>query len=112
MYHYSLASVSFLTGLISLLIPATAMALSVPMVRVNPLSLKILSGDLDTTSGTISVAGGKRISVLKQDQFAFDEITVLMTVVMGHKELYKVMKEKDELYSKPDFSDADGLARF
>ena len=71
--------------------------------------LKILSGDLDTTSGTVSVAGGKRISVLKQDQFAFDDITVLMTVVMGHKELYKVMKEKDELYAKPDFSDADGL---
>jgi len=71
--------------------------------------LKILSGDLDTTSGAVNVAGGKRISVLKQDQFAFDESTVLMTVVMGHKELYKVMKEKDELYSKPDFSDADGL---
>src|ERR1035441_8812307 len=66
--------------------------------------LNILSGDLDTTSGDISVAGRKRISVLKQDQFAFDESTVLMTVVMGHKELYKVIKEKDELYSKPDFS--------
>ena len=71
--------------------------------------LNILSGDLDTTSGDVSVAGKKRISVLKQDQFAFDESTVLMTVVMGHKELYKVMKEKDELYNKPDFSDADGL---
>lgn len=71
--------------------------------------LKILSGDLDTISGTIAIAGGKRISVLKQDQFAFDECTVLMTVIMGYKELYKVMKEKDELYSKPDFNDADGL---
>src|SRR5208282_493598 len=71
--------------------------------------LRILSGDLDTTTGTVSVAGGKRISVLKQDQFAYDECTVLMTVIMGHKELYKLMKEKEELYSKPDFSDADGL---
>src|ERR1035441_7199374 len=71
--------------------------------------LNILSGDLDTTSGDISVAGGKRISVLKQDQFAYDESTVLMTVIMGHKELYRVMKEKEELYSKPGFSDADGL---
>lgn len=71
--------------------------------------LKILSGDIDTTAGTISLAGGKRLSMLKQDQFAFDESTVLMTVVMGHKELYKVMKEKDEIYAKPDFSDADGL---
>ena len=71
--------------------------------------LKILSGDLDTSSGSVSIAGKKRISVLKQDQFAFDESTVLMTVVMGHKELYKVMEEKNELYSKPDFSDADGL---
>ncbi len=71
--------------------------------------LRILAGDLDTTTGTISVVGGRRISVLKQDQFAYDECTVLMTVIMGHKELYRVMKEKEELYSKPDFSDADGL---
>ncbi len=71
--------------------------------------LKILSGDMDTTAGSVSVAGGKRISVLKQDQFAFDEITVLMTVIMGHKKLYQVMKEKDDIYAKPDFSDADGL---
>lgn len=71
--------------------------------------LKMLAGDLDTTTGSISVAGGKRISVLGQDQFAFDEVTALMTVVMGHKELYKVMKEKEALYSKPDFGDADGL---
>ncbi|MEI7998369.1 MAG: ATP-binding cassette domain-containing protein, partial [Candidatus Omnitrophota bacterium] len=71
--------------------------------------LKLLSGDLDSTSGTISVLGGKRISVLKQDQFAFDDVTVLMTVMMGHKELYKVITEKDEIYAKVDFSDADGL---
>jgi ATPase subunit of ABC transporter with duplicated ATPase domains len=71
--------------------------------------LKLLSGDLDSTAGTIAVASGKRISVLKQDQFAFDESTVLMTVIMGHKELYKVMKEKDEVYAKADFTDADGI---
>ncbi|MDE2231284.1 MAG: ATP-binding cassette domain-containing protein [Candidatus Omnitrophica bacterium] len=71
--------------------------------------LKILAGDLETTKGTVSVAGGKRISVLKQDQFVFDEFMVLMTVLMGHKELYSVMREKDELYGKPDFGDADGL---
>lgn len=71
--------------------------------------LKLLSGDMDTTSGTISIASGKRLSVLKQDQYAYDEFTVLMTVIMGHKELYQVMKEKDEIYAKPDFSDADGL---
>jgi ATPase subunit of ABC transporter with duplicated ATPase domains len=71
--------------------------------------LKLLSGDLETTKGTVTVASGKRLSMLKQDQFAFDEFAVLMTVIMGHKELYKVMKEKDELYAKPDFSDADGL---
>src|SRR5437868_453293 len=71
--------------------------------------LKLLSGDLDSTSGTIAIASGKRLSVLKQDQFAYDESTVLMTVIMGHKELYQVMKEKDEIYAKPDFSDADGI---
>ncbi len=71
--------------------------------------LKLLSGDLDSTTGTISVAGGKRISVLKQDQFAYDEYTVLMTVVMGHKELYQIMREKDRLYAKADFTDEDGL---
>ncbi len=71
--------------------------------------LKILSGDIDTTSGTVSIASGKRLSMLKQDQFAFDEFTVLMTVIVGHKKLYQVIKEKDELYAKPDFSDADGI---
>src|SRR5690349_21691194 len=71
--------------------------------------LKILAGDLETTTGTVSIASGKRLSMLKQDQFAFDEYTVLMTVIMGHKQLYEVMKEKDEIYAKPDFSDADGI---
>jgi ATPase subunit of ABC transporter with duplicated ATPase domains len=71
--------------------------------------LKILSGEIDTTSGTVNVTPGERISVLKQDQFAFDEYEVLMTVIMGHKELFEVMTEKDALYAKPDFTDADGL---
>jgi len=69
----------------------------------------MLSGDMETTSGEISVVPGKRISVLKQDQFAFDDHTVLLTVIMGHKRLYEIMKAKDELYSKNEFSDADGM---
>ncbi|HAJ56519.1 MAG TPA: ABC transporter ATP-binding protein [Candidatus Omnitrophica bacterium] len=71
--------------------------------------LKILSGEIETTSGEVSVAPGKRISVLKQDQFAFDEYTVLSTVIMGHKRLFDIMVEKDALYAKADFSDADGM---
>lgn len=71
--------------------------------------LKILSGELDTTSGQVVVTPGQRISVLKQDQFAFDQYEVLSTVIMGHKELYQVMTEKDALYAKSDFSEADGL---
>ncbi|MBI3314923.1 MAG: ATP-binding cassette domain-containing protein, partial [Candidatus Omnitrophica bacterium] len=71
--------------------------------------LKILAGEIDTTAGSVNVAPDKRISVLKQDQFAYDEFFVLTTVIMGHKQLYAVMKEKDEIYAKPDFSDADGL---
>ncbi len=71
--------------------------------------LKILSGEIDSTSGDVSVPGGKRISSLKQDQFAFDEYSVLMTVIMGHKKLYEIMVGKDELYAKEDFSDSDGM---
>ena len=71
--------------------------------------LKILSGEVETTTGEVSVAQGKRISVLKQDQFAFDEFSVLTTVIMGHKRLYDIIAEKDALYAKVDFSDADGM---
>ncbi len=71
--------------------------------------LKILSRDIESTGGNVSLPPGKRLSMLRQDHFAFDESTVLGTVIMGHKELYQVMKEKDELYAKPDFSDADGI---
>ncbi len=70
--------------------------------------LKILSGEIDTTTGDVNVTPGERISILKQDQFAFDEYTALTTVIMGHKKLYDIMTEKDTLYSKPDFSDKDG----
>lgn len=71
--------------------------------------LKILSGDIESTAGTVSCPPGKRLSMLRQNQNAYDDFTVLTTVIMGHKELYQVMKEKDDLYAKPDFSDADGL---
>ncbi len=71
--------------------------------------LKILSGEIDSTSGDIAITPGERLSVLKQDQFAYDECEVLTTVLMGHDKLYKIIKEKDDLYAKPDFSDADGI---
>ncbi len=71
--------------------------------------LKILAGDIDPNSGTVSIEPGKRMAVLKQNHFEFDEITVLNTVIMGHKKLWHIMQEKDAIYSKPDFSDADGL---
>jgi len=71
--------------------------------------LKLLSGELETTKGEISIKPGLRMSVLKQDQFAYDEYPVIDTVIMGNKRLYDVMKEKDALYAKPDFSDDDGM---
>lgn len=71
--------------------------------------LKILSGEIETTTGDVSILPGKRISVLKQDQFAYDEHQVLTTVLMGHKRLYDIMIEKEKLYAKPDFSDEDGM---
>ncbi len=70
--------------------------------------LKVLSGDLDPTSGHIHLESGKRMSVLEQDHFANDEYPVLETVVMGNKPLYTIKKEMDAIYEKPDFSDADG----
>lgn len=71
--------------------------------------LKILSGEIETTEGQVTTTEGYRISVLKQDQFAYDEHPVLMTVIMGHEKLYQVMQEKDAIYAKPDFSDEDGI---
>ncbi len=71
--------------------------------------LKILDGQLDTTSGNISVTPGNRISFLEQDHFKYDSYDVLDTVIMGSKRLYEIMKEKDAIYEKEDFTDADGV---
>lgn len=71
--------------------------------------LKILGGDIDPTRGSISIEPGKRMAVLKQDHFAYDEVAVIDTVMMGHSRLWSVMKEKDEIYENPNFSEADGI---
>jgi len=71
--------------------------------------LKILSGEIDPSSGDIIIQPGKRIAVLNQNQFEFDEYEALKTVIMGYKQLYKIMEEKDALYAKPDFTDEDGI---
>ena len=70
--------------------------------------LKILSGDIDPTSGSVSFTPGERMAVLSQNHYAFDEFPVIETVMMGYKEMYAVMKEKDAIYLKEDFTDADG----
>ena len=69
--------------------------------------LRVISKQLDPTRGTVSLGPGERLSVLSQDHFAFDEYTVMDTVLMGHTTLWEVMSEKNALYAKPDFSDAD-----
>ena len=71
--------------------------------------LRILSGDLEPTRGTVMFGPGERLSVLKQDHFAYDECTVLDTVLQGHSSLWKVMHEKNAIYMKEDFSDEDGI---
>ena len=71
--------------------------------------LKILSGELEPTSGTVSIKSDARMSILKQDQFQYDQYTILDTVIMGNQQLYDVMKEKNALYEKEDFSEEDGL---
>jgi ATPase subunit of ABC transporter with duplicated ATPase domains len=70
--------------------------------------LKILSGEIDPSSGSVSFTPGERMAVLSQNHYAFDDFTVLETVMMGYKEMYAVMKEKDAIYLKEDFTDADG----
>ena len=70
--------------------------------------LKILCGEIETTTGEVVISKEDRLSVLRQDHFAFDEYTVLETVIMGNKRLYEIMKEKDELYAKEDFTEEDG----
>lgn len=71
--------------------------------------LKILTGEQDPTRGRVELEPGKRMAVLSQNHFAFDEFEVLQTVIMGHKRLFEIMTEKDALYAKPDFSDEDGM---
>ena len=71
--------------------------------------LKVLSGDIDSTNGDVVLTDNERMSVLKQDHNAYDGKDVIETVIMGNKKLYNIMKEKEEIYSKPDFNDADGL---
>ncbi len=71
--------------------------------------MRILSGQLDPTHGTVSMAPGERLSVLSQDHFEFDDCTVIETVLRGHTVLWDIMQEKDALYAKEDFSDADGI---
>ncbi len=71
--------------------------------------LKVLSGELEPSKGEVSKEKTERLSVLKQDHFAFEEYTVINTVIMGNSELYNIMQEKDAIYSKPDFSEADGM---
>ena len=70
--------------------------------------LKILSGEIDPQTGTVAITPGQRMAVLKQNQFEFDEFQVLQTVIMGHKRLYDIMMEKDAIYAKEDFTEADG----
>ena len=70
--------------------------------------MKILSGDIDPSTGSVAFTPGERMAVLKQNHYEFDEFPVIETVMMGHKELFDVMKEKDALYAKEDFSDKDG----
>ncbi|MBN7810555.1 ATP-binding cassette domain-containing protein [Algoriphagus sp. H41] len=71
--------------------------------------LKILAGEIDSTSGSVNITPGQRMAVLSQNHFAFDEVEVLKTVLMGHKKLFAIMSEKDALYMKEDFSEADGI---
>ena len=71
--------------------------------------LKVLAGEIEPSKGDVSIEKGERISVLKQDHFAFEENTVIDTVMMGNKELYDIMKEKDAIYAKPDISEEDGM---
>ena len=71
--------------------------------------LKILSGQLETTNGDIVITPGQRLSVLEQDHFKYDSYPVMDVVIMGNARLYEIMKEKDEIYAKEDFTDEDGI---
>ncbi len=71
--------------------------------------LKILSGEIEADSGEVIISSGQRMAVLRQDHFAFNEYSVLETVIMGYEQLYAIMKERDAVYSKEDFTEEDGL---
>ena len=71
--------------------------------------IKIISGEIEPNKGSVNITPGERMAVLRQDQFEFDEVTVLNTVLMGHKRMWDVMNEKDAIYLKEDFSEADGM---
>jgi len=71
--------------------------------------LKILSGVKEANKGHVTIEPGKRMAVLKQDHFEYDEVRVIDTVMMGHPKLWSIMQEKDAIYAKPDFSEEDGL---
>ena len=71
--------------------------------------MRMLSGQLTPTSGTVTMGPGERLSVLEQDHFKFDDCTVMETVLRGHTSLWEIMQEKDAIYAKEDFSDADGI---
>jgi len=71
--------------------------------------LKIISGEIEPNKGTVDITPGERMAVLNQNQFAFDEYSVLHTVMMGHQKMWKVMQERDAIYAKEDFSEADGI---
>lgn len=71
--------------------------------------LKILSGEIDPTTGKVEMSPGERMAILKQNHYEFDEFPILETVIMGHKRLYQIMKEREEIYANPDFSEADGI---
>ncbi len=71
--------------------------------------LKILAGDIDPNTGNVSIDPGKRMAVLRQNHYEFDDKAVLNTVMMGHSKLWSIMLEKDAIYAKPDFSEADGI---
>ena len=71
--------------------------------------LNVLSKEIEPSKGEVGISKGERISVLAQDHFAYDEYTVIDTVIMGNEELYRIMKAKEEIYSKPDFNEKDGM---
>ena len=85
------------------------MVSSVQMVPVSLPFLKFLSGQLEPTNGDVVITPGQRLSFLQQDHFKYDAYTVLDTVIMGNQRLYEIMKEKDAIYAKADFTDEDGI---